>query len=195
MLGDNFYNLFTPMRKIIAPALLVLLVCSCTPSPSPTGASTRSTQSEDQEGRAYQEALAETIHRSDRIVVTEHSFQYDAYDTDTGKSLIRNEIVYGTRELDASQADLLLSTVKGLDPKTQDAFPACIFAPHHTVRFYAASKLISTMEICFECGQVKWDATRATPPWSLYAGLATFIKGIGFSPERDWSALAKRHLQ
>jgi hypothetical protein len=183
------------MRVIIAPVLLVLAICSCAPKSSPADALTQFTQGIDRNGRVYLGALAETIQRSDRISVTEHSYQYDAYHTEAGKSLIPNEIVYGTRELDASRKAIFLSTVNALDPKTQDAFAACIFEPHHTVRFYTAGKLTSTMEICFECGQVEWDGTKATPPWSLPSGLATFIKDIGFSPDRDWAILAKQHWQ
>ena len=182
------------MKKIIAPVLLVLVICGCAPKPSPGSALSQSTKDIDQDGQAYLGALAEIIQRSDRISVTEHSYEYDAYDTEAGRSLIPDEVVYGTRELDASQEGLFLSTIQALDPKTQDAFAACIFEPHHTVRFYTAGKLTSTMKICFECGQVEWDATKTTPPWSLPSGLATFINGIGFSPDRDWAALAKQHM-
>ena len=75
------------------------------------------------EASEYQQTLAKLIERSDRIVVTEHSDQFNAFDVNAGKSLIQSEIVYGTRVLDASQKSLFLSMVKGLDPKLQNAFP------------------------------------------------------------------------
>ncbi len=160
---------------------LILLFCGCAPAKP--------------QGGEYQQTLAKMIEQSDRIVVTEHSDQFDAFDANAGKSLIQSEIVYGTHELDASQKRLFLSTVRDLDPKLQNAFPLCIIEPHHSIRFYAGGKLTSTMDICFKCGQVEWDATKATPPWSLYSGLETLITAIGFSPKRDWSALAKQHLK
>lgn len=182
------------MRNTLATVLLVLASAACQPRAEPIQ-STQAAQADDREGREYKAALSAMIKRADKIVVTEHSFQDDLYDEDTGKSLIPNEVVYGTRELNQQQKNLFLSTIDGLNPTTQDAFPACIFEPHHTVTFFADGKLISSMEICFQCGQVEWDATKATPPWSLYSGLATFIKAIGFEPERDWTALAKQHSQ
>ena len=179
------------MRKITAALLLILASAGCQPRAETAALA----QGDDREGRAYITELSNMIRGSDRIVVTEHSFQDDAYDADSGKSLIPNDVIYGTRQLTSQQRELFLSTINQLDPKTQDAFPACIFEPHHTIRFYAGDKLKSTMDICFQCGQVEWDATSTTPPWSLYSGLATFIKDVGFQPERDWAALARRHVQ
>ena len=182
------------MKKIIAILLFIFFVGGCKPHVQPIQTS-EAIQIDGRQGREYRDDLSGMIRRSDRIVVTEHSYQYDAYDMDAGKSLIPDEIVYGARELNQQQKEFFLSTVDRLDPKTQDAFPACIFEPHHTVQFYLDGKLSSTMEICFQCGQVEWDATKASPPWSLYSGLATFIDGIGFKAERDWHTLAKSHLQ
>lgn len=174
------------MKKIAAVLLMAIAAAGC----QARAGIAAEVQADDRDGREYITELSDAIQRADRIVVTEHSSQFDAYDVTSGKSLVPEEIVYGTRQLSSQQKALFLSTVEQLDPKTQDAFPACIFESHHTVMFYAGGKLESTMDICFQCGQVKWSATRTTPPWSLYSGLAAFIEGIGFQPERDWAALA-----
>lgn len=150
--------------------------------------------SADSSGAEYRNQLAEMIRRSERIVVTEHSYAFDAYDSKAGKSLIPDEVVYGTHELSGGQADFFLDTVNGLDPRTQDAVTACIFEPHHTIRFYAADESVSTMKICFKCAQVEWDGSELDPPWALCTGLAAVVKAAGFSPERDWQALAQQHL-
>jgi hypothetical protein len=141
-------------------------------------------------GRQYIDDLSATIRRSDRIVVTEHSSWLDAYDIKSQTSPVPDKLVYGTRELSQAQRQKFLDTIRNLDPTTQDAFTGCVERFHHTVQFHANGKLISEMEICFECGQVTWLATRATPPWALYSGLASFIEDIGFKTERDWDALA-----
>ncbi|WP_374354232.1 hypothetical protein [Chitinimonas sp.] len=146
------------------------------------------------DGAKYIAELGEMIQRSDRIVVNEHSFELDAYDFAAHKSLLSHDVIYDSRELNRQQKALFLATVQQLKPETQDAFPACIFEPHHTVLFFSGVKLISTMKICFQCGQVKWDASTTTPPWALYSGLSGFISGIGLQPVRDWRALARQHL-
>ena len=42
------------------------------------------------------------------------------------------------------------------------------------------------MEICFKCGQVEWNGTTQTQPWSLYEGMSRFISDIGLRPSADW---------
>lgn len=166
-------------RRLLLSVLLALAACAREP----------------QEGERYLAALSDAIRQADRIVVTEHSFKYDAYDMDNGKSLLPQTVVYKTVELNPAQRDAFLSTVEQLDSKTQDAFAACIFEPHHTIHFHAKGKLRSTMQICFACGQVQWDEGSATPPASLYRGLDAAIKAMGLEPTRDWPALATAHLR
>ena len=142
-------------------------------------------------GRQYRDDLSAMIEGSDRIVVTEHSSELDAYDFESKTPVLPEKVVYETRELSPAQRQSFLQTIEDLDPTTQDIFSGCVPAVHHTVEFYSRGALVSEMQICFECGQVMWPATRATPPAALYAGLASFIKGLGLEPQRDWEALAR----
>lgn len=101
-------------------------------------------------------------------------------------------ILYGSSEMDSRQKVFFRSTIQSLDPRTQDAFAACIFEPHHTIRFYASGELLSTMEICFQCSQVQWDMEAQTvPPWALYPGLAKVVGNAGFKAERDWGSVLR----
>ncbi|MBV8033549.1 hypothetical protein [Roseateles sp.] len=149
----------------------------------------------DEQGASYLAALIAAIHDSGRIVVTEHSFELDAYDMNQGKSLLPGTVVYRTVELSPAQKATLLQSIERLDSKTQDAVPACIFEPHHTIHFHTKGRLRSTMRICFACSQMQWDETSATPPWALYRVLHDAIKALGLEPERDWRALAREHLR
>jgi len=146
-------------------------------------------------GTEYKEALLGLLSRTDRIVATEHSSEFDLYDPETGESGVPKTIIYGTHELTAAEIEYFTATIKSLDPTTQDAFAACVPEVHHTFRFYSGQRLIDTMDICFECGEVLWSGTGATPPWSLYSGLAKVVKHIGFTPDRDWPAVARQHLK
>jgi hypothetical protein len=146
-------------------------------------------------GPEYKQALLALLRRSNRIVVSEHSSEFDLFDSETGESKIPKTIIYGTHELTGAEAEYFNATIQALDTKTQDAFSACVPAVHHTIRFYSGQQLIDTMEICFECSQVLWSGTRATPPWSLYSGLAEVIERVGFTPDRDWPKVARQHLK
>jgi hypothetical protein len=167
------------MKTVIAIAFSVFALTGC----------------ERSGGRVYIRELGDAIRSADKIVVAEHSHDLDVFDEETGRSLVSRQLVYGVKELSKGHREKFLSTIERLDPKTQDEFPACIFEPHHSVSFYSRGEILSTMEICFVCGQLSWDATKATPPWSIYPGLASFIKAIGFEPERDWSTVARDHMK
>jgi hypothetical protein len=172
-----------------ATLALIAALCACMPVSSPSAGS------ESREGLQYRDALVKMIRRSDRIVVTEHSDIHDAFDPERNgdRDPRPKEIVYREITLSSEQRSEFASSIERLDPKTQDAFAACIFSPHHTIDFYSNGRRISVMKICFECSQVEWDGSRVSPPWALYAGLARFIATIGLSPERDWDALAERY--
>jgi len=145
-------------------------------------------------GRQYLDDLATLVRRADRIVVVEHSSPMDG-DNDYARGLLeRNEFVYGTRSLSPSQRRWFASTIEGLDARTQDVFPACIAEVHHTLLFYLRDKQISRLDVCFECGQVLWQGSRADPPWSIYPGLALVIDEVGLHPKRDWKKLASERV-
>jgi hypothetical protein len=180
------------MRRAISIAAVMLLVASCDQTGSTRGEPSMPT--ENGSGIQYKEALASLIRRSDRIVVSEHSDEFDLFDQETEKSALPEQVVYATHVMSESERQFFLATVVALDPKTQDAFPACIPEVHHTIRFFSGQELEDTMDICFQCGQVIWPSTKATPPWSLYVGLSKVIKASGLSPERDWQAAASAEL-
>jgi len=163
------------MKRLIALSLMVLAGCG----------------SERGGGRDYITDLTDTIRHADRIVVTEHSSPLDFMTPESTEFPQKDEIVYGTRELTSSQKAHFLRVIEKLDPTTKDAFAACVPVVHHSIHFFAHEKLLSTMDVCFECGDVAWQGSKATPPWSLQSGLAVVVKDIGFQPERDWAALAR----
>lgn len=146
-------------------------------------------------GLEYRQALAQLIRDADRIVATEHSNELDLYDFKASKSAIPGQIIYATRELSADQRKFFLRTIESLDPTTQDEFAGCVPVVHHTLNFYRRSELVDTVDICFECGQVEWSGTDATPPAALYSGLARVVKHIGLSPSRNWKQLAREHVR
>lgn len=174
------------MRIVLASIVVVVTMIAC---------SGRNADEPANDGAAYKRAMANLIRQSDRIVATEHSDQIDLPNEDAEKFGIHEQLIYGERELSAQQRTFFLATIESLDPKTQDAFAACVPAVRHSFRFYSGGRLVDTVDICFECGQVLWGGTRAVPPWSLYSGLAKVVEHVGFSPERDWPAVARQHLK
>jgi hypothetical protein len=98
-------------------------------------------------------------------------------------------------ELSRSQKENLVGILLALPSAVQDAYPACNFNPHHTVRFYRRGKLESSMAICFECGQVQWEGTKKDPIWSLYGGLARFVESIGMRTKADGTSGQNRLAQ
>ncbi len=171
--------------KVCSVALLGLLFAAC-------GGKVENKYVND--GAVYKDAFAELIRKSDRIVATEHSDELDLWNAEAEKSEITEQIVYNTHELTAQQRAFFLSTIESLDPKTQDAFAACVPSVHHSFHFYSGVALVDTVDICFECSDVQWSGTTAIPPWSIYSGLERVVENIGFKAERDWSTMAEQHL-
>ena len=154
----------------------------------------RHTGADNGEGRLYIAELAEAIEKADRIVVTEHSIDDDILDVETQQQRPASyvPVIYVTKELTPTQRANFLDSVRSMPPKTQDAFTACIFEPHHTITFYHAGKPTSAINVCFQCGDIQWDGSRKTQPWSLVPTLGKLITSLGMQEERDWRALAQK---
>jgi len=141
----------------------------------------------NESGGRYLLDLLATIRKADKITVTEHSDRVDyviLYHTEDGYQ----EKIYQVLQLTPQDKEDWIDLLGTLESKTQEAFPACIFEPHHRIAFYSNGKLFSTMEVCLQCGQVEWDGTSQTPPWSLHNGMRQFISRIGMPPKDDWRA-------
>lgn len=147
------------------------------------------------EGRHYIRALAAEIRQADRIVITEHAFDYDAFDGKKMKTRLPLPLVYATRELTPQQRTAFANTVSGLSPRPRTILAMCLAEPHHTVRFYRNDIESSKMEICFGCGQTKWSATELASPQSLETGLKVVVSSAGLHPTLDWKALARTYLE
>ena len=173
------------MRTLLL-LLGVLLMLGCSDPGSPTASGLG-----PGDGETYKNELAQLIERSDKIVVTEHSYPFDLFDTAANKSLIPTEVVYGTRVLSVEQRARFATEIRALDGKSQDAFSACLFEPHHRIAFYSKGEALGSMEVCFQCSQIEWESKSKIPPWAIYEGLASFIKSVGLHPEQDWTARAK----
>jgi hypothetical protein len=157
-----------------------------------SGGTERNASTGSSDGQRYMTALEESVRAADRIVVTEHSNVWDAFDGKNPQSEVSyRPIVYATHPLSADERAAFLASVRAMDPKTQDAATACDFEPHHTIVFSRDGKTMSTLRVCFKCWQTEWDGSRATPPWALIPTLKKLVARVGMHEERDWAALAK----
>jgi len=181
------------IKKILA-LLFALFVVACT-KPSATLPEEPDSGPDSGEGQLYINDLAAAIRAADRIVVSEHSNAYDVLDQETQPQFPENykPVIYASHELTPDERAGFLKTITQLPPRTQDAFTACVFEPHHTITFYRAGKQTSAMVICFKCGQVNWDGTGKLNPWSLVPGLGKVIASVGMHEKRDWYALVQAH--
>lgn len=159
------------MNKLATFVLLVLAIGICSPR---AGAET-----------SFKSDLLDTISKSDRIVVTEHSSRWDVKDPPD------DDIVYGTRELSEQQKRFLAAMIDGLQENPK-VYSLCMLESHHTIKFYSHDEPLALLDICFKCGDVAWKGAVFGPRW-LIGSLASFIKELGFEPKRDWQALAEEH--
>jgi hypothetical protein len=148
-----------------------------------------------EDGRNYRDSLLAAIDRADQIVVTEHSSPWDAFDIKTHRSRIEGEYEYGRVTLTDAQKAEFRETIGAVSVATQSWASACIPEFHHTVRFFEGGALKSTLQICFQCSQVEWDAIQGvSPPGAIYDTLEKAISSVGLNPKRDWKRLAGERL-
>lgn len=135
-------------------------------------------------GAELQKHLADTVRSADRIVVTEHANLYDQT-IDLGFSEPYH--VYASHELTAAERDRLLQAIESADPHaTQD--PMCLFSPHHAIEIFAGGNRKGRMDICFTCGQMRWDAPAGLMPDDLLRVFRDLVTSIGMKTEQDWGA-------
>jgi hypothetical protein len=145
------------------------------------------------QGAIYKSALLKLIAESNKIIVTEHSDQYDLWDSKTMSSLIPNPIIYETKILTSLQRAEFSDSIKKMSSKENKWITTCIFEPHHTINFYSNEKMLSRMEICFKCGDVYWEGENVGVPGALIGVLGKLIERIGLHRELNWKALAREH--
>ncbi|WP_313143091.1 hypothetical protein [Stenotrophomonas sp.] len=184
------------LRRMMIPVVLGV-VCGCSPQatpPPPAAASEDPLAIADKppnaEGQPMLDDLARVARDADRIVVVEHSFRYDTNNS-SNSATSPAERRYREAVLAGADKQPFLSTLEGIDPYVSDWTTACIFEPHHRFEFYKGKKRTRTLEVCFQCGELRWDGTRNPVPQAFYAGLEPFIESLGMQPERDWQALAR----
>jgi hypothetical protein len=102
-------------------------------------------------------------------------------------------VTYHRLEMSAVQRRMFFSRVGAMPAHEEEAVPACIFQHRHTIQFYSGATPISTLRICFQCGQSTWDGSRHNPPRDIAVALKDVILEMGLMPERDWHQLRLSH--
>jgi len=171
----------------------VLLILACFGLSPRANAGTEAGAFGNGNAASFKAKLLAAITRADRIVVTEHSLASDLRDPKTYRPLSEDEIIYGSRELDDKERLSFAAIVSDLIEEPKDNPSLCIFAPHHTVRFFSRGENYAVMNICFGCGQITWGEGPVFNPRWLIPGLSVLVKQIGFEPKRDWRSLAEMH--
>lgn len=180
------------MKTLPFHLFFMLSLTACSPD-GDTPVKAMSQASPGVQNNKFKDDLIHAIDISDRVVVTEHSYQFDSWDDNLNKSLIPVNIIYKKREITSGDKRHFLKIIKTLDGEIQHKHSLCAFEPHHSIDFYENGKLSSTMDICFTCNEIEWKGSKANPPLSLYSGLETLINDLGMESKKDWIAESKKH--
>lgn len=149
--------------------------------------------------RSYRSDLVKAISEADKIVVSEHSNKLDFFNSKDGYPKDTPFILYGSKKLSEEHKKKFLREAKRMKIKVSSAFfSACIFNPHHTIKFFKGDSMQSTMKICFKCGQVSWDIWEEgdyEPQKHFMHVLSQTIERVGFQTDRDWMTLAQEYSE
>ena len=138
-------------------------------------------------GRPFLNELSRATREADRIVLVEHSYNYDKGSEDLLQERIYREVV-----LNDMQKQSLLAVLRATVSRRSMSFSKCIFEPHHRFEFYHQARRIHALEVCFQCSQMEWDRKFAEEPRAIYEGLDKFVRSVGLEPERNWYELANQ---
>jgi len=144
----------------------------------------------------YKADLLSAISKADRIIVIEHSDRFDGMDAYVeGKADPQPLpiVTYHKQEMSAAQRKIFATRIDAMPARAEEAAPACTFQHRHTFQFYSGATLISTMQICFQCGQLRWDGSSYNAPRNIYSELKKMVIEMGLTPERDWDQLRLSH--
>ena len=176
--------------KTLAPLLTIAVainLASCIAPPYyPPGAPVQGNSN----GNLFKADLERAIINSDRIVVLQHSHASDfsSFISNPSKAPYYS---YGSRILSSSAKSSFLNRVRNLSAYNRAGSSTNQFTPHHTIKFYTAGHLKSTMSVCFGCSNVKWNGSRHTPSQDILRAISPTIANAGFSTNRDWDGLAR----
>lgn len=171
-------------RLGIAAGLLLGLAASATAAADAPRSPPRIVVDGEGSGADLQKKLADAVRRAERIVVTEHANDYDQT-IDLGFS--KPDHVYASHELTAAERGRLLRAIESAAPQaTLD--PMCLFSPHHAIEFHTGSRRESRIDVCFTCGQLRWDAVAGLYPDDLLSLFRDLVNAIGMRAEQDWRA-------
>lgn len=147
------------------------------------------------QGEAYRRNLAKWIGTADHIILAEVSDPQDFPATVKLPPAGRPKYEYARVRLTDAQKKDLLKAVEAMDGTTVDDLPRCYF-PHHRMDLVdGAGKVVSSMEICFECDRVKWDRDGGlSTPMGLMAVLGAAVESAGLAKEKDWKKLARERM-
>ncbi|NHZ66922.1 hypothetical protein [Massilia genomosp. 1] len=147
------------------------------------------------------------VRSADKILLTEHSSQLDALDSEQGLSLIPIDIIYISKILTKEQSALLIDLLLEGDKESSvsqrvDLKPfmpevgakSCLFSPHHSIIFFREKRELGKITVDFVCGKAEWRGSAAEVPGPFVSRFYEFWKSAGIEPHKNWEKLADQYL-
>lgn len=131
-------------------------------------------------GWSLRHSLLALANGASAIRVIEHS---DRFDLPVDLERKYEEKNFRSAVLSADQASNLRRAFPVSLDYSLSVSTACIFSSHHRVEFVHQDRRVTSLEICFQCGEIRLDGggTRIMPVgWD--SSLRSFIVSLGMSP-------------
>lgn len=179
-----------------AAGAIIVSVMSCSPASDPFAypVPTQQTDPRVQAANTYKQTLESAIMNADKIVIEEHSNKND-FAAVVNNPADAPKYTYARRELSPQQKEMLLDSVRRMNPAPRTMFTNCLFVPHHSIRFYSGGQLQSVMKLCYQCGETQWNGSSEREPEALLNTLTPTVRAVGLHPYRDWVSLAQERYK
>jgi len=126
-------------------------------------------------------SLLAKIDGAKEVRVIEHSSRWDYSD-----NAVHPEKIYTTIVLNADEKNRLKAALIPSQDRSATTFHSCIFEPHHRIEFVNPDNGISTVEICFVCGELDIGNGQRILPDGWDTTLKNFISSLHLRPDGPW---------
>ena len=142
------------------------------------------------EAAKFNKEFALAVIEADSIVVTEHS-----HPSDLDNSLLATRVdipkyIYKQKKLNFNERTTFVKDVQKLKGRVRST-TRCIFVPHHSIELYKGGKPTSVMEICYDCGEIKWNGSQVKASGDMFDAVTPLLKRSGMKVHRDWHSIAE----
>jgi len=175
---------------VVSGCCVMLSSCIYAPPQNPNRPVHEIKAAQNLDAAKFNKEFALAVTEADVVVVREHSHSSDLNSSLVARNKI-SEYTYIKKELNFNERMTFVKEVNALKGRARNITTDCLFVPHHSVELYKNGNLSSVMEICYNCGEIKWNGSKLKASGDMFDAVTPLLKRSGMKVHRDWHSKAE----